>query len=141
MGITENKGKFFINDFIRNKKVRLTPEEWVRQHLLHFLVLNLNYPKGLIKIESNVKFNQLQQRADLIVYKPDGTVFLIAECKRPTVNITSDTLYQAVRYNSKLDAQFVLITNGNDHHCFSMKSKNGKLKVLDAFPEYGQIED
>ena len=134
--MTKRENKIYIKDLVRNKEVRLTPEEWVRQHLLNYLITELHYPKGLIKLESQVNFNGLEQRSDVVVYKTDGTVFLIAECKRPEVNITRDTLYQAIRYNTKLDAGHILITNGNEHHCFHVNKETGSIDVMESIPEY-----
>lgn len=138
LSITEMEGKLFVKDIFRNKRVRLTPEEWVRQHLVHFLVENLEYPRGLIKVESNVMYNQLEQRTDIVVYNKDASVYLVAECKRPEVKITQEALYQAVRYNAELNASFIIITNGNDHRCFRVNRNTGKIEILEAFPEYHQ---
>ena len=136
MNLTEREGRIYVKDFIRNKNIRLTPEEWVRQHLLHYLVQGLKYPKGLIKVETNVNINRLKQRTDIVVYNSSGEVFMVAECKRPEINVERDTLFQAVRYNAKLGAKYVLITNGNEHHCFNVDKKRNEIEVMEHFPTF-----
>ena len=131
--------ELYFHDIIRNKKLILTPEEWVRQHLIHYLIYHFNYPKNLFQLEAPVKFNGLSQRSDIVVYDMNGKVFLLVECKSYSVKITGDAFDQAIRYNSKVNAQYVLISNGLDHHCFHINNVKRTVEVMDAFPEYVEI--
>lgn len=106
-----------IFDFVRRRFVDLTPEEWVRQHLLRFLTDTYRYPASLLAVEKQVKVNGLSQRADVVVYDREGKPWMIVECKAPSVEITQDTFYQAARYNLSLQVPYYLLTNGLQHYC------------------------
>ena len=101
---SENNIKIF--DVIRKKFVVLQPEEWVRQHCLHYLIHYKSYPKSLINVEKELKVNGLKKRYDIVVYRPNGSVFLIVECKAPQIEITQNTFDQIARYNLTLNAEF-----------------------------------
>lgn len=101
-----------IFDIIRKKYVTLTPEEWVRQHLLHFLVNERNFPQSLISVEKKLYINGLEKRTDVVVYDRSLKPFLLAECKAPEVAITQEVFDQAARYNLSLNVSVFLITNG-----------------------------
>src|SRR3954469_13940291 len=88
-----------IFDLVRRRFVALTPEEWVRQHLIHFKVTRCRYPLSLMAVEKVVKVNGLSQRADIVVFNRDGLPWLLAECKAPAVPVSQETFYQAARYN------------------------------------------
>ena len=135
----EDGNELYFQDIIRKKKLILTPEEWVRQHLIHYLIFHLNYPKSLFQLEAPVKFNNLDQRSDIVVYDRNGKVFLLVECKAYTVKITRNAFDQAIRYNSKINARYVLISNGSEHHCFYINEEKKSVEVMDAFPEYVEI--
>src|SRR5690606_5002435 len=89
-----NENKRFIFDEIRKKYVLLTPEEWVRQHTVHYLILIKKYPKAYINVEKLVKINGMNKRYDVVVYAPDGSIFLLIECKEPRVEITQSVFDQ-----------------------------------------------
>ncbi len=130
--IKESEGKTYIFDKIRKKYVFLSPEEWVRQHLIHYLTLTVNIPASLIKIESSLNYNKLQKRSDLKVYDRDGKIFLLAECKAPNVKLDDKTVKQICTYNKTIEAPYLLISNGMDIFCWS--SKNDKIEFLDKVP-------
>ena len=115
--ISESEGKTKIFDRIRKKKVVLTPEEWVRQNFIMFLVIDKGFPSSLIAVESLVKINGLSQRADIVVYNKQGLPILIVECKAPSVNINSAVFNQVMRYNIKLKTKVICVTNGLQHYC------------------------
>ncbi len=134
--IREVKGKYQIFDIIRKKYVSLTPEEWVRQHFIHFMI-RLDYPASLMAIETMVLVNSLRQRADIVLYNRRGAPALIVECKAPGVIISTDTLNQAARYNIQLKVNYAILTNGLTHFC--VKLNGSEPKLLKEFPSYEEI--
>ncbi|MCU0340885.1 MAG: type I restriction enzyme HsdR N-terminal domain-containing protein [Spirosomaceae bacterium] len=134
---TEIDGKPHIFDVIRRKYIFLTPEEWVRQHVLHWLIQYAQYPKSLIKIESGLKYNRLAQRTDMVVYDRAAAPFLLVECKAPDVSLSQDVLAQALRYNAVLKAPYLLITNGLSHFVFAIK--DGQAIPIDSLPVIGDL--
>lgn len=131
---SENKVAIF--DEIRKKFILLTPEEWVRQHVIQFLIKGKMYPKACINVEKNIKINSLNKRYDIIVYQNDGSVFLLVECKAPEIMITQNAFDQIARYNMVVDAQFMMVTNGFDHYFCKMDYKQEKYVFLEELPDY-----
>ncbi|RBA28628.1 type I restriction enzyme HsdR N-terminal domain-containing protein [Flavobacterium tibetense] len=131
---SENKVAIF--DEIRKKFVVLTPEEWVRQHVVQYLLLEKKYPKSLINVEKLVKVNGLNKRYDIVVFRPNGEIFLLIECKAPEVAISQQTFDQIARYNLKLNAQYLMVTNGLNHYFCQMDFENEKYVFLKEAPEY-----
>lgn len=124
-----------IFDFVRKRYVALTPEEWVRQHLLRFLHETYRYPASLMAVEKAVNVNGLTQRADVVVYNREGKPWMIAECKAPSVALSRDTFYQAARYNLSLQVPFFLMTNGEDHFCIEYTGNDLVFReTLPLFP-------
>ncbi|EHG98740.1 hypothetical protein HMPREF9441_03410, partial [Paraprevotella clara YIT 11840] len=103
-------GKWWIYDIIRRKYVVLQPEEWVRQHVLHFLIEEKGYPKSLINVEKALTVNELTKRYDVVIYTRRGDIFLVVECKAPNVSITQDTFDQIARYNLALKSTYLMVT-------------------------------
>lgn len=134
--IRKKEGKIEIFDVIRKKFVMLTPEEWVRQHIIHFLIFQQNYPRSLIKVESGLKYNQLKKRSDILVYNRMARPFLIVECKSYDINISQATLNQVSIYNKQLGAQFAMVSNGLTHYCCEFDQVEGKMKFIDSFPAF-----
>lgn len=128
------RGERQIFDIIRNKYVVITPEEWVRQHLLHYLINVLNYPKGLIAVEKQVVLNGLNRRFDLVCYNPDFSVSLLVECKKSGVKLTQQVFDQAFCYNTEMGACHVAITNGDELLCGAFC--NGKMVLSSELPQY-----
>jgi len=126
-----------IFDVVRKKFVELTPEEWVRQHLVHFLVQARNYPLSLLGVEKQLKLNNTIKRTDLVVYHSSLKPLLLAECKAPQVDITQLTVDQALRYNIPLQVPFVLLTNGLKH--VSVKIEHGVATYLRDVPDYQEL--
>ena len=131
---SENKVSIF--DEIRKKFIILTPEEWVRQHVLAFLLMEKKYPKSLINVEKVLKVNKLNKRYDLVVFEPDGSILILVECKAPHINITQTTFDQIARYNMTMKAQFLMVTNGLNHYFCQMDYVNEKYVFLPNLPEY-----
>jgi hypothetical protein len=133
---SENKVAIF--DEIRKKFIILTPEEWVRQHVVQNLLQENNYPKSFINVEKLIKINDLTKRYDIIVYQPNGEIFLLVECKAPSVNITQNTFDQIARYNLVLKAKYLMVTNGLNHYFCQMDFEKEKYIFLKELPEFGE---
>lgn len=125
---------------IRKKSLLLTPEEWVRQHVIHYLVNKKNYPLASIASEMMINVNRLSRRCDLVVYNQTGKPIIIIECKAPEVKISETTFYQIAQYNSKLGVDYLLMTNGLDHYVCKVDHKTGHLAFLHELPEYGELK-
>ena len=125
----------YIFDVFRRKNIFLTPEEWVRQHILHYLHNDLGYPKGLLKVESGVAYNKRLKRSDIVVYNNLGNPFMLVECKAPSVKISQSTLEQAAMYNRTLNADIILLSNGLTHYTFKLNDQ-GKIVNLAEIPTY-----
>lgn len=134
--IKESEGKTFIFDEIRKKWLVLTPEEWVRQHMLHYLHRHRQYPLALMSIERGTTYNRLQKRTDICVYSSAGAPLLLVECKAPHVPITAVTLQQAAVYNQTLKADYLLLTNGLEHFCWRVGEDGISLQPLPEVPAY-----
>ena len=126
-----------IFDSLRRKYVLLTPEEWVRQHFIQFMISEKKYPASLMSIEKGLKLNTLQKRTDIVVFNQFGNPWMIVECKSPTVEITEDTLFQAARYNMTMNVQFISLTNGMEHFC--CKVEKDSIVFLEDLPEYVRV--
>ena len=123
-----------IFDAIRKKYVVLTPEEWVRQNFLQFLIQEKKFPSSLIVVEMGLKYNRLQKRADVLVYDKNGNPYLMVECKAPEVKITQDVFDQVARYNMNFKVKYLVITNGLNHFCCQMDYSNNNYHYLENIP-------
>jgi hypothetical protein len=130
--------KIFVNCLLRKKKIVLTPEEWVRQHIIHFLSCELNYPKGLMYIEKSMQINKLFKRADLVIHDTSGNPKLLIECKAPSVKISEETFFQISQYNSQLQSKFVLASNGLTHLLCEIGSE-GKITMKNEWPTWEML--
>lgn len=133
---SENKRQIF--DPIRKKFIALSPEEWVRQHVIQFLSKDLNYPKSLINVEREIQLHGTRKRYDIIVFNPDGSIHLIVECKAPVIAITQATFDQIARYNLALDATFLMVTNGLTHYYCQMDFTAQRYVFLKNIPLYSK---
>jgi len=133
---TENKVSIF--DIIRKKFVILQPEEWVRQHCVHYLITQRNYPKSLINVEKELTINGLKKRYDIVVFNPDGSIFLMVECKAPKITINQATFDQIARYNLKINAVYLMVTNGINHYYCQMDFEKEQYIFLQDIPSYNK---
>lgn len=131
--------KLFIFDSLRKKYVRLTPEEWVRQNFVQFLISELKYSPPLIAVETGVRVNENQQRADLIVFDRSGNPVLVAEFKAPEVKISQQTFDQIVRYNMPLKVKFLVVSNGLQHYCCAVDYLQNSYSFRPNIPDFGEI--
>lgn len=133
--LKQEDGKQFIFCQVRKKYLVLTPEEWVRQHLISFLSIELNYPVSLMKIERSVKGGHRQKRADLIIYNTTGKPHLLIECKAPNETLGKETFFQLGRYNRFVNAALLMVSNGMQHYCCRVTETN-EFQFLDEIPKY-----
>ncbi len=131
---SENKAAIF--DEIRKKFIILTPEEWVRQHVVQFFLQEKKYPKSYINVEKVLKINNLNKRYDLVVFNPDGSVFILVECKAPGIIISQNTFDQIARYNMTLNAQYLMVTNGHNHYFCQMDYKQECYHFMPELPDF-----
>ncbi len=131
--IEDNKTKVF--DPIRKIYCVLTPEEEVRQKMLHYLVEIKKYPAGLIAVEYSIKVNNLPKRCDIVVFNKETKPMMIVECKATYVPITQKVLDQAIRYYSGMNVDYLLLTNGKSMFCYHIDVKNKKIEALNEIPE------
>ncbi len=131
---SENKTAIF--DRIRKKFVALTPEEWVRQHAVHYLQHELGYPLSLISVEKCIKVNNLTRRFDIAVFSRTGAIEILVECKAPEVAITQAAFDQAARYNLATGAKYLMVTNGLSHYYCHVDYGNGRYDFMPQLPAY-----
>lgn len=133
--------KVYILDINRKKYVSLTPEEWVRQHFIRFLIENFGYPSSLIAIEKQLILNKMKKRCDAIVYNNNAEPIVIIEFKAPNITITQQTFDQAAVYNTKLNVQFYMISNGLEHYCCKVDFVNSKYHFLSGIPHFHELTE
>lgn len=113
--LEEKDGTLWIFDSLRKKRLILTPEEWVRQHWINFLIHEHKYPKGLFSVEKGLIYNQLNKRTDLVVFDRESKPYLLVECKAPHVKIDQKALSQIMTYNTRLNCHHLVLSNGLTH--------------------------
>ncbi len=136
--LKNKQNKPFIFDLVRKKFVSLTPEEWVRQHVLNYLTLDKKYPLSHISVEKQIALNGLKKRYDIVIFNTDGSIHVLVECKAPEVKITQNTFDQIATYNFNLDATFLMVTNGLQHFYCQMLQKEEKYEFLPEIPEFSR---
>ena len=137
--IKTTEGRDYIFDNLRKKFVRLTPEEWVRQNFVQFLITEKRYSVSLIKVEAGVNVNNNPQRADMVVFDRTGAPVLVAEFKAPEVKISQQTFDQIVRYNMKLRVKFLIVSNGLEHYCCLIDYAANSYFYLPEIPAFAEI--
>jgi hypothetical protein len=137
--ILEKDGKLTIFDPVRKKNVALTPEEWVRQHVIQYLVQEKQVPLSLIRAETEIRLFNTRKRFDLAVFDRNGNALLVVECKAPIVVVTQDVLDQAVRYNMTMKVGFLMITNGLQHIYCRIDKKTGAINMIKDLPDYSRF--
>ena len=125
---------------LRKKYYKNTPEEWVRQNFIHYLIDHKQYPEGRLVSEHLVVYNGMNKRCDIALFDEQFDVQLIVECKAPKIKITEDTFYQVARYNKVLKATFLILTNGLEHYCAFIDLQGNEMKYLKEIPTYEQLK-
>ena len=139
--IIEKNEKKFIFDEIRKKYLILSPEEWVRQNFIKYLVTEKNYPKGLISIEMHLQLNKQSKRSDIVIFNNKAKPKMIVECKAPSIKLEQKVVEQIIRYNIVLKVNFLIITNGLKHYCYKIDNKNPKNNnFIKEIPEYDKLD-
>ena len=131
--------KILIFDIARKKFVALTPEEWVRQHVIHFLAVEKKMPLGLISVESKIKLFKTRKRFDVAVFDRNGQALLVVECKAPSIPLTQEVLDQVVRYNMVLKVKYLMLTNGLVHLICKTEPDTGYLRIIEELPDFGSL--
>ena len=137
--IKEDQNQRFIYDEVRKKYLVLTPEEWVRQHVIHYIIKEKGYPKSLIKLEGGLKLNSLSKRTDVVVYNNEGGKILLIECKEPSVKITQKTFDQIARYNIVHKIPLLFVSNGMEHFTCKIDFTEQNYTFVENLPHFSQI--
>ena len=137
--IRKKNNNYEIFDSIRKQYVSLSPEEWVRQNFIRFLVEEKQYPEMLIAVEKSIKLNRMTRRPDIVIYDKTIKARLIVECKAPSVKITQNTVDQIVRYNMTLKVGYLVVTNGLIHYCIQINYKENKYNFINEIPDFSEL--
>lgn len=130
------KNKQQIFDEVRKKYVVLTPEEWVRQHFIRFLIHEKKYPASRMAVEYALNYNTLSKRGDIVIFGKNALPHIIVECKAPAVQLSQEVFDQAARYNFILRVNYLIITNGLQHFCCEMDYEKNTFRFLPDLPVY-----
>jgi predicted type IV restriction endonuclease len=134
--LKKEEGKVWIFDVIRKKFIVLTPEEWVRQHFINFLIAELKYPRSLFRIEGSLTYNKLQKRSDILIFDRDGKPWMLVECKSPTIKLHQKAFNQVAVYNMTIGARYIAVTNGMAHFVCEAGTVGSAPKFLENFPAF-----
>ena len=134
--ITKKDEQLYVSCIIRKKSVVLTPEEWVRQHLIAYFTGKLDYPRGLISVEKQIKYGELDKRWDVAVFKTDQSCFLLLECKAPNIKITKAVLEQSLIYYRELQSAYLVLSNGIEHVIMKKNKSSNEFEKIEFFPPY-----
>lgn len=132
-------GKTYILDILRRRFISLTPEEWVRQHFIHYLINHKGYPSALLANEVELKIGQKKLRCDSVLYTRQLAPRIIMEYKSPSVQITQKTFNQIFAYNTLLHADYLVVSNGMTHYCCRIDYENKSYTFLPDMPEYKDL--
>lgn len=134
--LKKEEGREFIFDQLRKKWILLTPEEWVRQNFVQYLLQVKKIPAALIAIEKEIQLGELRKRFDILVYSKDHQPWLMVECKSMDVKLDNTVLEQLLRYNVSMPVSYLVVTNGTD--CFAWQRKEGTLLQMEEIPDFGE---
>ena len=137
--IATRNGKNVILDVISRRYVALTPEEWVRQHFVHFLIVHKGYPSSLMANEVLLNLNGTKKRCDTVLYKRDLSARMIVEYKAPHIEITQAVFNQITRYNMVLKVDYLVVSNGMQHYCCRMDYDTQSYSFLSDIPDYDAL--
>jgi hypothetical protein len=130
------EGREEVFDPVRKKYVALTPEEWVRQHFLQFLIVMKNFPPSLLSVESTIRYNKLSKRCDIVAFSASGKPILIVECKAPEIVIGQDVFQQIAMYNFTLKVRYLVVTNGMESYICIVDHEKGMISFLEDLPDF-----
>lgn len=136
LSLTKRKEVVYVRCLIRNKELVCTPEEWVRQHVIHFLISQKKVSKGRLTAEYTLDYNGRSKRADLVLFDSFGKPLMIVECKAPEIPITEKVVRQIAQYNSQLNVDRLFLTNGLQHIFCEIDRENGRLAYFEEWPNW-----
>jgi hypothetical protein len=133
--IRNDNNKEVIFDEVRKVWLILTPEEWVRQNFVHYLVKVKKYPPALIALEKKIMVGEMVKRFDILIYTSDHQPWMMVECKSMDVALREEVLHQVLRYNIAVPVKYLIITNGS--YCMAFEKRGTELLPLEELPEFG----
>ncbi|WP_405382041.1 type I restriction enzyme HsdR N-terminal domain-containing protein [Maribacter sp. LLG6340-A2] len=136
--VKNSENRTLIFDDVRKKFVVLTPEEWVRQHVVQYLLREKKYPLSHINVEKQIKMNGLVKRYDIVVFNPNGELHVLVECKAPDVSISQQTFDQIAQYNIQLNASYLMVTNGISHFYCLTDTQAEKYEFMREIPDFSR---
>jgi len=137
--ISDQNGQLSLFDVIRKKNIIITPEEWVRQHFVQYLINQKHYPKSLIKLEGGHKLHGMAKRTDIVVFNSSGDKILLVECKAPSVPIDQKTFDQVARYNMVHKVNLLAVSNGLQHYYCRIDFEKRDYQFIEELPDYKEI--
>lgn len=140
VALEKRRDKVYIYDDIRSKWVALTPEEWVRQHFVHYLVIHLGYPSMLINNEVGITIGKVRKRIDTVIYDKKLSPQVLIEYKAPNVKLSDNAVQQIIRYNYTLKCPILIISNGMEHIAYSIDYISRTYSTLDSIPNYKDLQ-
>jgi type I site-specific restriction endonuclease len=139
--IRNNGTRDEIFDPVRKRFVALTPEEWVRQNFMHYLINSRKIPSSLMGIEIPLTYNNLKKRGDIVIWSSSGIPRMIVECKAPEVKISQDTFHQVAMYNMAMNVEFIVVTNGLEHFACRIDHENKSYSFLQEIPSWDDLKE
>lgn len=139
INVKEQNGRKMILDTQRQRFVALTPEEWVRQHFVHYLTGHLAYPGALLANEVGLQCGEKRLRCDSVLFNSNGTARMIIEYKAPNIKITQKVFNQIAAYNLLLHVDYLIVSNGLSHYCCKMDYANKSYRFLNSIPPYSEL--
>ncbi|MGM0478729.1 MAG: type I restriction enzyme HsdR N-terminal domain-containing protein [Bacteroidota bacterium] len=136
----KKEGQLFVWDIFRKKRLKLTPEEWVRQHALHYLVQECGVPQTLIAAEYGIRVNDMERRCDGVVFDRSGKPIAIIECKAPAVKLEESTLHQIAQYNFSLGVKWLILTNGLNTITAFINAQDKRIDYIKSIPTYEKMQ-
>ncbi|WP_107039124.1 type I restriction enzyme HsdR N-terminal domain-containing protein [Brumimicrobium mesophilum] len=137
--LSKKGDEIYVWDIFRKKKLLLTPEEWVRQHVLHFLINEKEVPATLIAAEYPIEVNKMVRRCDGVLFNREGKPIAIVECKAPKINLTEAVLHQIAQYNFRLRVNWLILTNGLQTIVAFVDQSSGAIQYFEEIPFYGEM--
>lgn len=137
--VKSEQGRSYIFDAFRRKYVLLTPEEWVRQHFLQYLVREKGFPASLISVEKEFRFNRMKKRTDILAHNRQGEPLFMVECKAPSVPVSREVFDQIGLYNLAYRVPWLVVTNGMKHYCCRFDEKEGKYRFTERIPDWHEV--
>ncbi|WP_461451809.1 type I restriction enzyme HsdR N-terminal domain-containing protein [Mucilaginibacter sp.] len=134
--ISDGNGQLTLFDEIRKKHIIITPEEWVRQHFVQYLINQKKYPRSLIKLEGGLRLNGMPKRTDIVVFNPSGKKILMVECKAPSVSINQKVFDQVARYNITHKIGLLAVSNGLEHYYCTIDFNKQNYQFIEELPDY-----